>query len=168
MNSLKPIAIAGTVTLLLMLLLLTAYLLTKRHKSKLNADGKLKRSYAIWYAAIFLSGAKIIAQVLEISIEIIDNLIKIHPAALLLTLCKAIALVSGSAFICFVSCVFITKTFIQLILFKTNENEEMEDDHVGYFIIKSAMLIGMVFSLSDVISLLLRTFIPAIQIPYYH
>lgn len=168
MNLLKPLAIASTVILSFMLLLLTAYLFTKKHKSRLDEDGKLKRSYALWYAAIFLAGTKVIAQVLDISVEISDIVIKTRPNGLILTLTKAIALVVGSAFMWFVLCVFATQVLIPFVSFKTSESEEMADDHLGYFVIKSAMLIGVVFCSAAVVSLFLKTFVPAIQIPYYH
>lgn len=168
MNSLKLITISCAITLSFILLLLIAYFLTKNFKSKINSDGRLKLSFGIWYAAIFLSGANIVSSITDIVFEVIDNLIKIQPHNFYFSLVKTISLVIGVGFIWFVLWFLVVKFLTKLIPLKLDENEEMEDDNFSYFIVKSGILIGIVFSLLSLLSLILRALIPNVEIPFYH
>lgn len=168
MNSLKLITVSCAIILSFILLLLIAYFLTKNFKSKINSDGRLKLSFGIWYAAIFLSGANVISSITDIVFEVIDNLIKIQPANFYFALVKTISLVIGAGFIWLVLWFLVVKFLTKLIPLKFDENEEMEDDNFSYFIVKSAILIGIVFSLSSLLSLILRALIPNVEIPFYH
>lgn len=168
MNSLKLITISCTIVISFILLLLITYILTKSFKSKINSDGKLKISFGIWYGAIFLSGADIISNLINLVSEIIDNLIKIQPSKFYVELAKAISLTMGVSFIWFLLWFFVVKFLTKIIPLKLDENEEMEDDNFSYFIIKGIMLLSIIFSLSSVLSLFLRTLIPNVEIPFYH
>jgi len=148
--------------------MLINYFLTKNFKSKINNDGKLKIAFAIWYAAMFLAGANIISSIINIIFEVIDNLIKIQPAKFYFELIKAISLVVGVGFIWLILWFLVIKFLTKIIPLKANEYEEMEEDNYGYFLIKGVMLIGLIFSLSPVLSLILRALIPNVEIPFYH
>ncbi|QIL38924.1 hypothetical protein G7074_06295 [Pedobacter sp. HDW13] len=168
MNSLKLITISVSVILSILLLLFIIHFFTKRFKSKLNNDGRIKVSFGIWYAALFLTGTNIISVVINTVIEVIDNLTKINPANFSLQLVKSVSLIIGVGFIWFFVWVFVTKFLIKVIKLKVDEHQEMEDDNFNYFIIKAVMLIGLIFSLSPLLSELLRTLIPSIELPFYH
>ncbi|TKC12765.1 hypothetical protein FA048_03865 [Pedobacter polaris] len=168
MNSLKLITISCAIITSFTLLMLINYFLTKNFKSKLNNDGKLKISFAIWYAAMFLAGANIISSIISTIFEVIDNLVKIQPTKFYFELIKAISLVIGIGFIWFMLWFLVIKFLSKIIPIKADENEEMEEDNYGYFLVKGIMLIGLIFSLSPVLSLILRALIPNVEIPFYH
>ncbi|RZK59189.1 MAG: hypothetical protein EOO91_05850 [Pedobacter sp.] len=168
MNSLKLITISCTIILSFILLLFLNYFLTRNFKSKINNDGKLKISFGIWYAAIFLAGATIISTIINVVIEVIDNLIKIKPEKLYLELIKATSLAVGVGFIWLFLWYLVVSFLTKMIPLKANEIEEMEEDNFGYFLIKGMMLLGLIFSLSSVLSMMLRTLIPNVEIPFYH
>jgi hypothetical protein len=168
MNTLKLITISCTIIISFILLLLITSLLTKSFKSKINKDGRLKISFGIWYAAIFLAGANIISSIINIVVEVIDNLIKIQPPKFYIELVKAISLIVGVGFIWLLVWFFAVKFLTKVMPLKTIDNEEMEDDNFGYFLIKGIMLLSIIFSLSSVLSLILRMLIPNVQIPFYH
>lgn len=168
MNSLKLIAISSTIIISLTLLLFIIYLLTKKFKSKINLEGKLKTAFGIWYTSIFLSGASIISNITSITSEVLDNLTKIRSINLYVELVKTVSLVIGAGFIWLILWFFVVTFLTKIIPIKTDETEEMEDDCFGYFMIKGAMLIGIIFSLSPILSLMLRTLIPNIEVPFYH
>lgn len=168
MNSIKLITIAVTVILSFSLLTLILYLLTRKFKSKLNSDGKLKISFALWYAAIFISGTSTIFEIINAVFEVVDNLININPADLTFQLIKSNALIIGVGFLWLLTWFFAIKLLIKMIQFKTDEHQEMEDDNYSYFLIKAAMLIGVIFSMSSLLNLILKTLIPNIEIPFYH
>ncbi|KQB99955.1 hypothetical protein [Pedobacter sp. Hv1] len=168
MNSLKLIIISCSIILLLILLLLITHLLTKNFKSKINNDGKLKISFGIWYSAIFLSGANVISIVINTLSEVVDNLIKIRPVNLYLELIKITSLVIGVGFTWLILWFIVIKFLTKITHLKMDENEEMDDDNFSYFIIKGIMLFAIIFSLSSILSLILRLFIPNIETPFYH
>lgn len=168
MNSLKLISIAIIVITSFILLLLTTNLFTRQYKSRLNSKGKVKLSFAVWYAAIFLSGANIINSSIPLIIQSIDNIIKKNSSHLYQDIMKAISLLLGTAFVWFIAWLFIAKLFTKLIFFKTNELEEMEEDHYSYFIVKAMVLIGIVFSLAPLLSEVLRPLVPSIQTTFYN
>lgn len=168
MSSLKLITISVSVILSFLLLLFSIYFLTKKFKSKLNNDGRLKVSFGIWYAALFLSGSNVISVVINSITEVIDNLVKINPPKFNLQLVQSISLIIGVGFIWFILWFFVIKFIINAIRLKVDEHQEMEDDNSSYFIIKAAMLIGLIFSLSSLLSLILRTLIPNVEVPFYH
>ncbi|KQR72327.1 hypothetical protein [Pedobacter sp. Leaf176] len=168
MNSLKLITISVSVILSFLLLIFIIYFLTNKFKSKLNEDGKIKVSFGIWYAALFLSGSDVISVVIDTVTEVIDNLLKINPPNFNLQLVQSISLIIGAGFIWFILWFLVIKFLINTIKIKVDEHQEMEDDNYGYFIIKAAMLIGLIFSLSPLLSLILRTLIPNVETPFYH
>jgi len=168
MNSIKLITISSTVTLSFILLLFVIHLLTKGFKSKLNNKGRLKISFAIWYAALFLSGSSIISDIVNAVLEVIDNLININPTNLNVQLIKSGSLIIGVGFVWYFVWYFVVKFSVKVAQFKSDEHQEMEDDNFTYFIVKSAMLIGLIFSLSAILTLILRTLIPNIDMPFYH
>ena len=168
MNPLKLITISITIVISLIVLLLMIYLLTKNFKSRIDNDGKLKLSFGIWYSAIFLSGANIISSIIQAVFETIDNLIKIQPVRLYLEIVKSLSLIVGVAFVWLVIWFFVIKFLTKIIPIRLNEQEEMEDDNFSYFLIKGVILIGVIFSLSSVLSLILRSLIPNVEIPFYH
>lgn len=168
MNTLKLIAISCSIILILILLFGICYLLTKKFKARINTDGKVKLSFSIWFGAIFLAGANIVNLTLNMVFEIIDNLIKIQSNDFSLELIKGIFSVIGVGFVWFLLWFFVVKFLTKFLPFELNEIEEMEEDNYGYFIIKGVIFLSIIFSLSPVLSLLLRTFIPNIQIPFYH
>lgn len=168
MNSLKLIAVFSSIIVSLILLVIITYFLTKSFKSKINGDGKLKLSFSIWYATIFLSGASIISCMIDVILEVIDNLIKIQPANFNIELIKGISLIIGVSFGWFILWFFVVKFLSRIIPIKVDEYEEMEDDNYSYFVLKGAILIGIILSLSSVLSLILRMFIPNVEIPFYH
>jgi len=168
MNLLKLITISVSVTLTFLLLVFIIYFLTRKFKSKLNNDGRLKISYGIWYGALFLSGADIISTVINAVIEIIDNLIKINPTGFNLQLVKSISLIIGIGFIWFILWFFVVQFMTIALRLKTDEHQEMEDDNFSYFLIKSSILVGIIFSLSSLLMVILRAVIPNVEIPFYH
>lgn len=117
---------------------------------------------------MFLSGANIISNILQTVFELADNLIKIQPTNLKLEFAKSTSLILGIGFIWFVLWLYVVKLLIKLVIPKVDESEEMDEDNFGYFTLRGVMLIGIVFSLSSVLTLILRTFIPNAEIPFYH
>jgi hypothetical protein len=168
MNLLKLITISCSIVISFILLLFLIYFLTRNYKSKLNPDGKLKISFGIWFAAIFMAGTNVISTILSTTFELIDNIIKIQPPQLYTELIKAISLVIGTGFTWLILWFFVITFLTKIIPIKLDHHEEMEDDNFAYFLIKGIMLVGIIFSLSPLLSLILRALIPNVEIPFYH
>jgi hypothetical protein len=168
MNSLKLISISYFIVISFTLLLSISYLFIKKFKSIFNNDGKLKLSFGIWYGAIFLAGSNVISCLLNVVFEVVDNLIKIGPNKIYLESIKTISLIMGVGFFWFILWFMVVKFLSKLTYLKTNDIEEMEDDNFSYFIIKGAILLGIIFSLSSLLSLIIRALVPTIEVPFYH
>lgn len=54
------------------------------------------------------------------------------------------------------------------LLLVSNEQEEMGLNNVHYFLMRVAIFIGIIFSLSLVLDLLFRMFMPNIPAPFFH
>lgn len=168
MNYLKLIAISCVVIISVIILLVITHLLTKNIKSRINNEGRLKLSFGIWYSAIFLSGSNVISTIIDIVFEVIDNLIKIEPTNFYRELIGTISLVIGAGFIWFILWFLVVNFLTKIVPLKFNENEEMEDDNFSYFVVKASILIGIIFSISSVLKLILKVLVPNVEIPFYH
>lgn len=158
-----PITILISFTLLLFII----HLLLKHFKAKIDEEGKIKISYGIWFAALFLSGSNIITSIVAIGLEATDNIYKMQPTGIIMELIRATACIIGLGFVWFLIWYFIVKFLIKMV-YKTDDEQEMANDNYTYFLMKGVVLLGTIFSLSAIFELMLRMTIPTIDLPFYH
>lgn len=168
MNTLKLFTLPITILVSFILLLLIIHLVLKPFKARLDEEGKLKLSYGIWFASLFLSGANIITSIIRVGQEAADNIYKMQPKQMLVILIKSISSVVGLGFLWLLIWFFAVKFLTRIIVFKGNDEQEMSANNYGYFIVKGVILLGVVFSLSSILELVLRIAVPTIEIPFYH
>lgn len=151
----------------LIVLVLIILLLTRQLKAKKDEEGKIKISYGIWFSVLFLSGSSILTSIITISLEAISNIYKMQPKSLIGELVRTLGSVILLAFVWYFVWFFIIKLLVKII-YNANDEQEMDNDSYGYFLIKGVVLLGTIFSLSPILELLLRTVVPTIAIPFYH
>jgi hypothetical protein len=168
MNTLKLFTLPITILISFVLLLLIIHLILKPFKAKKDEEGNLKLAYGIWFFALFMSGASIVTDVVRLSLEVVDNVIKIRPDQLILVMVRSIASITVLAFLWFLIWFYVVKFLTKIVVYKGSDAQEMSANNYTYFIIKGSILLGIVLSLSSVLELILRLVVPNIEVPFYH
>lgn len=115
MNTSKTIAllVAGLIAIAIVLLIIQ--MLLKKLKQKSELDGKLKLSYGIWFASLFIAAAFVTAKTMNVLSEALDNIYKMNATNTFLETSKAISLFIGLAAVWFVVWYFIANLLSTLI-----------------------------------------------------
>lgn len=99
--------------------------------------------------------------------EYIDTVYKTNSANHLAEIAKTSVLFIGLTNVWLILWYFITQAFSLLIAGKRTDVNEIENNHYTYFLMKGIVFIGFIYCLMPVFEMLLRTFLPTIEIPYY-
>lgn len=119
--------------------------------------------FLTWVVAFSLLNIKS----LSILSEYIDIIYKTNSANHLADITKTSVLFIGLTNVWLILWHFISKVFSILFTGKRNNINEIENNHYAYFLMKGIVFIGFVYCLMPVFEILLRTFLPNIEIPYY-
>jgi hypothetical protein len=168
MNTSKTIILTIAVLVALAILIMTLQLLSRKTKNKNSEDGKLKLAFGLWFATLFLSGSLLMSRVISVFSETIDNIYKISPANSLFENFKMGSLFIGLGIVWLLLWYFIVNILSIIVMGKRNEVKEIETDNYSYFLVKGTLLIGFTSCLLPVFEIILRAFMPNIQIPFYH
>jgi hypothetical protein len=168
MNSYKSLWLLLTGIIAIAVLLITIRMLVKKINNKTNEKGHFFYSYSIWIATIFLSGSLIMYKAISILNEAIDNINKLPTINILKEITKTAILFVGMGGIWLIVLIGISNTLTSLLTSKRNVVLEMESDNKGFFIIRGMIIIGSSIILLPAQEELLRLFIPAFQLPFYH
>ncbi len=168
MNTSKTIilAISGFITIGIFLLIIQ--ILSKVLKIKADDNGKLKNSYAIWFASLFISASIIISKIMMVLNEAIDNIYKINISNLYVESVKLTSIFIGLGIIWFLIWYYISKFLIIMITGKRIDAIEMEADNMAYFLIQGVSFFVFVFCFLPIFEIILRMFMPNIGLPFYH
>lgn len=168
MNSSKTVTltIIGVVAIVIMLLVIQ--LLLRKLKIKSEQEGRLKNSYGVWFATLFIAATITMGRTIAILGEAIDNIYKNISTNINGEVAKTASLFIGLAAFWFIVWYFVANLLAVTILGKRKDQNEIEADNVSYFLIKGVLIIGFILCLLPVFEIILRTFMPNVQIPFYH
>jgi hypothetical protein len=168
MNTTKTIALmlAGIMEMVVMLSVIR--LLLRKVKRHAETDFKIKQAYGIWFTGLFLAACMISARTVAYLVEAIDNIQKIGSAGLVTEIIKVSALYIGLGAVWFLLWYFITRVFSAVIFGIRKEEEEMALDNLYYFLLRAALVIGFVFSLSPALDMVFRWFMPNVPVSFIH
>jgi hypothetical protein len=168
MNISKTIILTIAAFFALALLQVITQLLLRKVKA-VNADeGKLKLSYAVLFATLFLSGSLIAVKAVSVFSEAIDNIYKINPGNSLLECFKIGSLFIGLSLVWLILWHFIVKAMSVIINGKRNDVKEIESDNYSFFLVRGILLVGFTICFLPVFEIILRSFMPNVQLPFYH
>lgn len=167
MNTIKYISISVSIILTFIILLLIIRLFLKPFKVIKDEEENIKKSYSIWFFALFLTGSGIIYFLMNATFEAIDVIIRMNQEGILMQIAKVISSLFLVGFGWFIVCCFIVNRLFGWFYKKADANA-MNSDDVGFFMMKSAVLFGFIFGLSPILQMLLKLVIPQIEIPFYH
>jgi hypothetical protein len=160
------LAIAGLVSISIMLMVVQLLILKLKPKSE--TDGKIKLSYGIWFSSLFISASIVISKAILVFNEALDNIYKFNAQNTILESAKIASFYIGSAMVWFVAWVYIASFLTKMICGKRINANEIEADNYAYFLIRGMILIGLLLCLIPVFEIMIRLFIPSIEIPFYH
>ncbi len=167
MNTTKLILLTSAVILSLSFLILIILLINRKFRSQRKNDAPDNSAYSIHFAFQFISGVLITSKVLFLLNETVDMLNKtsdkvwvecIRPGSILIGL--------GLAW--FIFWYFFVAVLSILATGKRDLNKELESNHKSYAIERGVLLMGFIFCLQPVLELILRNFIPSMEIPFIY
>lgn len=167
MNTIKYLSISVSIILAFIILLLVIHLFLKPFKVFKDDEENIKKSYGIWFSVLFLTGSGVIYFLMNAIFEAIDVIIRMNQESIGIQILKVIASLFLMGFGWFIiCCIIVNKLFARW--YKKSDAQSMDRDDTGFFMMKSAMLLGFIFGLSPILEMLLKLVIPQIEIPFYH
>lgn len=142
-------------------------LFLRKAKSKLENEEKINLAYGILFLGWVISFSLLNVKSISIMSEYVDTVFKTNSANHLAEISKTSVLFIGLTNFWLILWYLITKAFSILIAGKRTDVNEIENNHYTYFLMKGVVFIGFVYCLMPVFEMLLRTFLPTIEIPYY-
>lgn len=142
--------------------------LMRKARNRISVEGKFKISFGILFTTLFLAAAIIASRSISIFAEAVDNLNKISPEKLIGESAKTGLLFIGLTGLWFFVWYYTIKILSVYITGKRNDEKEFETDNYPFFLIRGAMMIGFNLCLLPVFEIIVRAFMPNIQMPFYH
>lgn len=167
MNTKLIILLVASLVGLFVMIFIIQFLLRKS-RSKTITEGKLTSSFGILFTTLFISAAIITAKSINLFAEALDNIYKIQPDKLIIESTKTGLIFIGLTGLWFIIWYLIVKVLSVYVTGKRSDEKEFESDNYAYFLVRGAMLIGFHLCLLPVLEIIIRMFMPAIQIPFYH
>lgn len=168
MNTSKTITltIIGIVAVIIILLVIQLFL--RKLKSRSEQEGRLNNSYGLWFALLFVAALITMAKTVTMLNEAIDTIYKSIATNITGEIAKLASLFIGLSAFWFILWHVVANLLAVAIFGKRKEQNEMESDHISYFLIKGVLINGFIICLSPVFEVLLRSFMPNVQLPFYH
>jgi|688.fasta_scaffold499736_2 hypothetical protein len=142
-------------------------LLIRKEKSKSEREGKILLAYGFLFSSWVICFSLLNFKTLSILNEIVDTVYKVNTLNPLIEIIKTSILFIGLTNTWLILWYYTTKTFSVLFTGKRNDVNEVESDNYVYFVLKGIVFIGFVYSLMPIFEMMLRTFFPNIELPYY-
>ena len=142
-------------------------LLIRKEKSKSESEGKILLAYGILFSSWVICFSLLNFKSLSVLNEFADTIYKVNTTNPITEIAKTSVLFIGLTNTWLILWYFITKALSVLFTGKRNEENEIESNNYVYFILKGIVFIGFVYSLMPVFEVVLRSFFPNIEIPFY-
>lgn len=159
------VAITATV----LMLIIIQYITKKKKIKEENKEQVFSISYSIWVISLLIP----FFLYLRTSLIILENYIEIlvNPKCLedaFLGVVKRISILIGFTFLFTLAIYFIVMNIVQITLGKRNDSTEIENENIGYFIIRGVLMVFISFATLTIFEHFLQWFTPIIDLPFYH
>jgi len=168
MNTSKTVTLTIVGIVAIIILLLMIQLLLRKLKTKSEQEGKVKQSYGVWFSTLFIAATITMGRTITILGEAFDNIYKNITTNIIGEVAKTASLFIGLSSFWFLVWYFVANLLSVTFLGNRKDQNEIESDNVSYFLIKGVLLIGFILCLLPVFEIILRAFMPNVQIPFYH
>lgn len=142
-------------------------LFLRKAKTKSENEGKINLAYGILFLGWVISFSLINVKSISIMSEFIDTVYKTNSANHMAEIATTSVMFIGLNNVWLILWYFITQAFSLLIAGKRKDINEIENNHYTYFLMKGIFFICFVYCIMPVFEMLLRIFLPSIEIPYY-
>ena len=159
------VAIIATVLMLMAI----QFLVKKQKIQSTSNDQSISISYSIWYISLlipFFLYLKIALSILENSIEILIS--PKCPENAFFGVMQRIAINVGFTFLFTFLFYYIIGSILKITLGNRNDSVEIENNNIGYLLIKGVLLVFTALATLLVFEHFLTWFSPIIDAPFYH
>ena len=163
----KIITLAVFCIIAISILLTVTQLFLRKAKSKSENEGKINLAFSILFLGWVICFSLLNFKSISIMSEYVDAVYKISSNNYLADIANTSVLFIGITNVWLILLYFITQSFSLLIAGKRTDSNEIANNHYTYFLMKGIVFICFVYCLMPVFELILRTFLPNIDIPYY-
>lgn len=167
MDITKTITLTSVSIIAFAISLTVTQLLIRKEKTKSESEGKILLAYGILFSSWVICFSLLNFKTLSVLNEFADTIYKVNTANPLTEIAKTSVLFIGLTNTWLIIWYYTTKALSVLFSGKRNEVNEIESNNYVYFVLKGIVFIGFVYSLMPVFEVVLRTFFPNIEIPYY-
>jgi hypothetical protein len=167
MDITKTIALTSVGIIAFAISLSVTQLLIRKEKKKSENEGKILLAYGVLFSSWVICFSLLNFKTLSILNEFVDTIYRVNTTNPLTEITKTSVLFIGLTNTWLIIWYYITKVFSLLFAGKRNEVNEIECNNYGYFVLKGIVFIGFVYSIMPVFEIVLRTFFPNIEIPFY-
>ncbi|HSC54177.1 MAG TPA: hypothetical protein VLC98_11165 [Phnomibacter sp.] len=168
MNISKTVTLTIICIISFITILLVIQLLLRKLKLKSEKEGPLNFSYAVWFVTLFIAATIAMVRTIAILNEAIDNLYKNISTNIIVEVVKTSSLFLGLTALWFIVWYYVSNFLSVTILGTRKDQNEIEANNVSYFLIKGVLIIGFILCLLPVFEIILRIFMPNVQMPFYH
>ena len=168
MNTSKTLLLTIAALVVLLIMLLAIQLLLRNIKNKNTKDGKFKLSFGILFTTLFLAASINASKTINLFAEAIDNIYKTNAQSIVGASAKTGSLFIGVTALWFISWYFIVNMVAVTITGKRSAEKEMDADNYSFFLIRGILLIGFTLCLLPILEIVLRSFMPSVQLPFFH
>lgn len=161
-----PILVAIIATVLM---LMAIQFLAKRQKLNSQSENSINLSFTIWISSFMTSFfllLKIAVEKTENAIEIIIFSKSINDT--FMQVMQRIAIYTGFTFFFTFATYFIVHNIMKYTLGNRVDSIEMDNNNIGYFILKGVMLILLTIAMLTLFDHFLSWFTPVVDTPFYH
>lgn len=139
----------------------------RKQKIKSEQNNKINTSYALSFATWVIAFSLLNIKSISILSDYIDIINKINTENALMQISKTAVVFLGLTNVWLIILYYFNKIFTIIFIGKRNEIFEIQNNNLGYFILKGILFLSFIFSLIPVFEILLRTFSPN-ETPFYH
>lgn len=142
-------------------------LIIRKEKAKSENEGKIRLAYGVLFVSCLIASLMLNIKGMTIFGEYMDTFYKVNRNPVLMPVIKTCVLFIGLINIWFVVWYFGLKVFALLFVGKKSAIIEIENDNYVYFLMTGVVFLGFINVLMPVFDIVLRFFLPDLEIPYY-
>ncbi len=164
----NKILIVAVVTIVSLVLSFTlTQVLLRKERANSIIDEKISLSYGILYTSWIIAFSLINSKSILIVNEYLDNIYKMNNTNSLIDISKTSIIFIGLANVWLLICYSVSKIFSIVFIGKRNQLIEATNNNHVFFLLYGFIFTSITYFLLPVFELILRTFFPTLEIPYY-
>lgn len=168
MNTTKVITLALIAIISLAISLLTTQVVFKKIKATSESQEKFNLAFGVFFTSWVISFSILNQKIVVILNEFIDLVYKTSSTGQLITIVKSSILFIGLSNFWMIVSFMLTRAISILFAGKRSLINEIENNHYVYFFMYGFVYVSFVYCSIPVFEIILRIFLPNIEMPFYH